>query len=797
MKLTIASGCKRVIHLGCSLDGYTQVTAELPEIGRERGHLRRIGPPWKLLLLAGSVIIGSAQAAPEYVDPRVCASCHRQIAEDYRQTGMGRSFFRPAGANTIEDYTKNNEFYQSRSETHYSMIRRDGQYYQRRWQIGFAGKETNVEELKVDYIMGSGNHARSYMHRTPAGTLIELPLGWYSNANSQPKTGSWAMSPGSDSDHPRTRRFVAYKCMFCHNGFPRIPAGHEAPGSDPVFLGDLPEGIDCQRCHGPGGKHVRIAGNTAAKPEDIRASIVNPARLNSKLQMEVCMQCHLETTSGRIPATVLRFNRGPFSFVPGEPLEDFMISFDHAPGTGHDDKFEAVSSVYRLRQSRCFARSEGRLTCQTCHNPHRVLAGEKAMNHYSGICRQCHATQQGSIAAIDSLISSGQHPRAADCTTCHMPKRRAEDTPRMIMTDHLIQRRPPPGNLLAEFTEPPPTDYHGEVVPYYPSPLPRTDENALYRAVAQVGLGNNEEAGLPELAREIDRQKPREAEFYIVLGDAWHSTGKHREAVAAYEQAVRLSPDSLRGLRALAASLQDSGEFARAAEMLKRAIQISPSDPESWYKYGLLDSSAGRMAEAIDKIQRAIALDPSLPEKSRKLAEILMKTGQLDRAQAALRDALRIDPYDEDAWDLAGRVLAEKGEFAEAMYDFERAVRLRPGSATHLYDFALALARADRFEEARERAEAAVRADGNLAEAHELLGGLFERKRQLPDAAREYQKALELRPDLSRAQLRLGNVLAAQGDFSGAAAHLREAAKASDTAIAQQAVRALQQLGVR
>ena len=33
---------------------------------------------------------------------------------------------------------------------------------------------------------------------------------------------------------------------------------------------------------------------------------------------------------------------------------------------------------------------------------------------------------------------------------CHMPKRRAEDTPRMVMTDHLIQRRPPAGDLLAE-----------------------------------------------------------------------------------------------------------------------------------------------------------------------------------------------------------------------------------------------------------------------------------------------------------------------------------------------------------
>ena len=70
------------------------------------------------------------------------------------------------------------------------------------------------------------------------------------------------------------------------------------------------------------------------------------------------MQCHLEPTSGAIPAIIRRFNRGPFSFVPSEPLPDFQLVFDHAPGAGHDDKFEIVnSSAYRLRKSACFKRA--------------------------------------------------------------------------------------------------------------------------------------------------------------------------------------------------------------------------------------------------------------------------------------------------------------------------------------------------------------------------------------------------------------------------------------------------------
>ena len=761
----------------------------------------------ELLVLVAAVVAGpfyaqrrAVPASPEYVDSGVCARCHRQIADDYARTGMGRSFFPPRPSNTLESYA-GDDVYHAPSDTHFSMILRNGEYYQRRWQIGFAGKESNVEELRIDYVLGSGNHARSYLHRTARGTLIELPLGWYSEAKvtglGASGGGHWSMSPGSDSERPRTRRFVSYKCMFCHNGIPQIPAGQGSPGSDPIFPGDLPEGIDCQRCHGPGGNHVRTVSSRQSTAEDVRSSIVNPARLSSKLRMEICMQCHLETSSGRIPASLVRFNRGPFSFQPGEPLDAFMLTFDHAPGSGHDDKFEAVSSVYRLRKSQCFVQSEGRLTCDTCHNPHRVPRGAEAVAQYAAVCRQCHSTATASTAPIDSLIASGKHSGSSDCAGCHMPKRRAEDTPGMVMTDHLIQRRPPPGNLLAEFRERPPEEYHGEVVPYYPSPLPPAPENALYRAVAQVGLGNNVGVGLPVLATEIARQKPREAEFYLILGDAQQSAGRVAEALVAFRRAVELAPNSARAVRSLAGALSAGGQVAQAAETFQRALEIAPADPITWYRYGLFESASGRAAEAVQKIRKAIELDPSLPEQHASLADILAKSGQTEAAMAVVRDALRGDPYDETAWDIAGRVLTEKGEMAEALYDFARATRLRPGYGPYLYDFALALVRGDRFDEAQQRAEEAVRADPNLGDAHELLGGLFARKRQLAEAVREYQQCLALRPDSSRAHLRLGNVLAAQGDVEGASEHYRAAAQGPDTAVAQQAAQALRRIGAR
>ncbi len=304
---------------------------------------------------------------------------------------------------------------------------------------------------------------------------------------------------------------------------------------------------------------------------------------------------------------------------------------------------------------------------------------------------------------------------------------------------------------MAEFPEHPAELYLGEVVPYYPSPLPKTPLNELYRAVAQVGLQNNLTAGMPDLVRAIDIVKPAEAEFYMVLGDGWRALGKPDQAIPAYEQAVRLSNGGSRELTALASVLPRD----KAEEALKRAVAGAHGDPEPLYQYGLL-------TESVDKIRSAIAMDPTMPEKSRNLADTLVRTGRGAEAVDAARDALRIDPFDASSWDIAGKALAEDGKFPEAFFDFERAIRLHP-RAEYLYDYALALVRADRFDEAETEAGMAVRADSGLGEAHELLGGLYARKRQWTDAAREYRAAIALHPELERLRQRLASILAQQG----------------------------------
>jgi predicted CXXCH cytochrome family protein len=720
-------------------------------------------------------------AAATYVDPATCAGCHPAIAETYKRTGMGRSFYRPTAANTMGNGKQDIAYFHQASASYFTIEERDGRFYQGRYQLGFDGKKTNLLEKEINYVLGSGNHVRSYLSRTSRNTLVELPLAWYAE-----KGGSWAMNPAYDRpDHPGFRRNVTYSCMFCHNGIPQMPSAIES-GAEPTFPAQLPEGIDCQRCHGPGSDHVQKA-EAGAKPEPIRTAIVNPARLTPQRQMEVCMQCHLETTSFRLPNAIVRYERGPFSFRPGEPLADFMLHFDQVSG---NEKFEIASAAYRLRRSECFLKSDSRLLCTTCHNPHDIPRGQAATRRYTQVCRQCHA------GSFNELVSAGKHTQSDDCIGCHMPKRRTDDVVHVVMTDHYIQRRQPSGDLLAEIKErTEDTGYRGEVVPYYPRELPKDPQSELYLAIAQVSQKSNLKQGIQQLTAALETYHPDRMEYYLHLADAFSDSGQIAKAIPLYEEAVRRKPDSLIALQKLGTSLRSSGQLARATEILKRALAVSPEDAASWHQLGLDYLQQGSRFEALAAFEKAVAADPNMPEAYNSLGGARLESGDEPRAEAAFREALRIQPDYAEAHSNLGNALSSAEHFDEARFHFEAALRYKPDYQAARFNYALALARARRFDEAQRQAEELLRRDPSQAEAHDLLGNLLAAKGQVRAALDHYREAVKLQPEFSRAHLDLGALLADTGNAAEALPHLRKAAESRDQAVHEEASQTLQQLG--
>jgi tetratricopeptide (TPR) repeat protein len=685
-------------------------------------------------LLATTIAVGSvvylayrkrinpAPATEAYADPKSCTQCHTTEAAGYATTGMAHAFYRPDAKNTVDAPARGRQFYHAQSGTYYSMTEHEGNYFQRRWQIGFDGKPENVEELQIDDIMGSGNHVRTYLHREKDGTLIELPLAWYADLG-----GHWGMNPGYDNSRPMTHRPIAYECMFCHNAYPEIPATeHRDLSANPVYSDPLPEGIDCQRCHGPGSAHVKAAQSAGTSLSQIRALILNPVRLSKERQMEVCEQCHLESTSRPLPDRIRRYDQQPFGYRANQPLDTFNSYFSRDPEKGRTDNFEIVNAPYRLRQSQCYLKSEGKLTCETCHNPHDLHKGPESAADYASICMKCHA------ANLPEQIALHQHPASNDCVGCHMPKRRTEDVVHAIMTDHLIQRRPPSTkDLLAERQEIPDTPanaYRGEVKRYFldhESPRPGDD---LYTALAQVIDSSNLEEGIPRLKESVRAQPPDQPNFSIELGDAIRHTGDLSGAIDAYRQALVLDPLSSRAQRRLGATLGSAGQQDEALIVLQRAIEHEPDNALLWYEQALIESRAGKRQEAIDHLRKALQFKPDFADAQNNLGIDLVQGGDQQEAEAAFRSALTINPYDGGTRANLGRLLAGKGNWKEAAFHLQKAVQLDPADVNSHTAYSVVLLQLNRLPEAQREAEAALKADPKSSQARDLLAQILAQK---------------------------------------------------------------------
>ena len=193
------------------------------------------------------------------------------------------------------------------------------------------------------------------------------------------------MSPGYDRPNQQDfRRSIAFNCMFCHNAYPGSP-----PADEGIFPAELPEGIDCQRCHGPGSAHVEAASRKAPAEADSPRN-----RQSGAFVARAATRCVHAVSSGNHQPPAAQCRRALRTWavrLPARPAAHRLLSvLRHAhPSSANDDNFEIAHAAYRLRKSKCFQASQ--MTCTTCHNPHDVPRGQDAAVRYNAACRKCHA----------------------------------------------------------------------------------------------------------------------------------------------------------------------------------------------------------------------------------------------------------------------------------------------------------------------------------------------------------------------------------------------------------------------
>lgn len=604
-------------------------------------------------------------AAPGYVEDRVCGLCHGEIARSYQDVGMARSFFRPSQDKLIEDFALPHFFHQ-KSGLHYEMVWQDQRLLFRRYVLDDEGRRLHVYEQGVDWILGSGGHSRTYLFQTPSGELYQLPIAWYT------QNQSWGMAPGFDrAGHLDLQRRVRHECMFCHNAYPDLEAGEASSHWDAQsFPTELPQGIGCQRCHGPGAWHSRLALRGVDDPEQLQGTIVNPGRLSPERRNDVCYGCHMQP-SVALPG-VRRFERDVYSFRPGQDLSDYLVAVDIVEGDRpRSERFEINHHPYRLEQSRCFIASQGALSCLTCHDPHRKMPSAERAAHYRAACLSCHQVDDCELETMVSA-SPGADVDPQDCVSCHMPQRRTQDVVQVVMTDHRITRHPGGPELLAPLAERDPDIIDIDLLE--PERTPGR-LGKLYQTASLLRPSSGDSAThIKHLEGLIAELAPKEDGPYFDLARGQLKQRRFAAVKRTLSPLLAHTPHDPLALQWTALAEFRLGRSNIALELLDEILAEHPKRAETHYNRGLILLQENRPKEALAALQRALELRPNLASAALYLGHIHRQLGDLSHAVEGFRRALAIEPRSARAYVALAKALAEAGDPAAARRTLRQAL---------------------------------------------------------------------------------------------------------------------------
>jgi tetratricopeptide (TPR) repeat protein len=559
-----------------------------------------------------------------YVPDQQCVECHQSICETYAKHPMGRSLVAVKdGPHPQAGAEQNNPFPALGAQ--FRTDEATAQVVHRRFKPGPDGVPAVEMDWNVQYTLGSGGRGHSYLTERD-GFLIQTPISWYT------QKAAWDLSPGFAPAHATGRKVIP-ECLFCHVNQANHIAGTVNRYSVPVFTGHA---IGCQRCHGPGERHVAARKRSDAIPPGPDYTIVNPRHLDRPLREAVCEQCHLQ---GEIK--ILARGREMYDYRPGLAPELFWAAFVRDLTVLESGK-KAVGHVEQMYQSRCFQESSGAqaLGCISCHDPHAKETPEQKVAHYRGRCLRCHADKGCSLPEPVRRQTSKED----SCIQCHMPRFASSDIPHTAVTDHRIVRRPDQPFQGGEPKKPrvgPANDGLPLVSFYRGRPGLPDAEDDRSRAIAAVrsalaGIpdpGRPLQAALPVLEKAAARD-PSDLPAAEARAQALGLLGRPVDSLAAFEAILASSPEREAALFGAASAAMSAGQTDTAIEYWRRAVGANPYAPEYRANLVLLLVKREAWAEAAPASAEWVKLDPFSPEARTARMACLLATGDKAAARA-------------------------------------------------------------------------------------------------------------------------------------------------------------------
>ncbi|HYL46707.1 MAG TPA: tetratricopeptide repeat protein, partial [Candidatus Limnocylindrales bacterium] len=201
-------------------------------------------------------------------------------------------------------------------------------------------------------------------------------------------------------------------------------------------------------------------------------------------------------------------------------------------------------------------------------------------------------------------------------------------------------------------------------------------EPSVREARAAVSAGRWDEAAAA-YSRAIELY-PRDPVLRSEFGDVRRKDERFPEAIASYQEALRLSPHNLPAEMGLAAAFRAVRNLEEAQVVLERAIREHPSSSAPLALLGDIEIELQTYDAAIGHLRAALARDPANTETRNRLAAAYKAKGDPANALAQLNKVLARDPSNALAYFLRAEIYSDQNNGAKALPDAEKVLQLQP-----------------------------------------------------------------------------------------------------------------------
>jgi Flp pilus assembly protein TadD len=311
--------------------------------------------------------------------------------------------------------------------------------------------------------------------------------------------------------------------------------------------------------------------------------------------------------------------------------------------------------------------------------------------------------------------------------------------------------------------------------------LKRTQElRELVAQFRQVNSGDPEtqaefatlllKAGFPDDALSIlNAARETSSSFPILyaLGIANLTTKQYDKAEDFLISALKLQPNDVATLRALARVARVTGNLEKALSHLIQARRIAPNSAGVLYDFGTTTLEMGLVLDALPVFEQLHRDYPREPAYLYALAATHWKKGEVGDTTRLMNSYLLLQPRSSSGWYLLGASLLRQEKTSEAKAALERSLSLKIDPDTQ-YLLGVILEKAGNRSSANEMFRKVVQSSPNHAAAHAALGAAYREAGNYAEARMELERAVELDTNDLRANYQLGLVYAKLGEKEAA-----------------------------